>query len=79
MGYLAGLEVEARSNHSEEDIAKRLEQQHEFLLNHICNWAFGFLEDLQRYAFHPFYKGVGALSMSFLETEKEYLDTRQTS
>jgi TorA maturation chaperone TorD len=33
-------------------------------------WAFDFLRDLQRLAFHPFYKGVGSLTMRFLETEK---------
>ncbi len=73
MGYLAGREVEARAKQDEKEIAKWLGLQGDFFQNHLDNWAFSFLKDLRKYAFHPFYKGLGSLTMGYLETEKEHL------
>ncbi len=73
MGYLAGREADARANQDEKETGKWIGLQGDFFRNHIDNWAFGFLTDLQKYAFHPFYKGLGSLTMSYLKTEKEHL------
>jgi TorA maturation chaperone TorD len=73
MGYLAGKEAEARLNDDGEEAAKWLGLEREFFQNHIDLWVFAFLRDVERLAFHPFYKTVGSLTMRFLETEKEHL------
>ena len=75
MGYLAGREAEAHAKQDEEEAAQLIGLQGNFFQNHIDNWAFSFLADLQRYAFHPFYKGLGSLTVNYLKTEKEYLGT----
>jgi len=73
MGYLAGREAEAHAKQDEEEAAKWIGLQGDFFQNHIDNWAFSFLTDLQRYAFHPFYKGLGSLTINYLKTEKGHL------
>ncbi|HEX9113266.1 MAG TPA: molecular chaperone TorD family protein [Nitrospirota bacterium] len=73
MGDLAGKEAEARLNDDGEEAAKWLGLEREFFQNHIDLWVFAFLRDVERLAFHPFYKTVGSLAMRFLETEKEHL------
>jgi TorA maturation chaperone TorD len=73
MGYLACREADALLKGDKEEAAKWLGFQHDFFHDHIGKWAFGFLQDLNRYTFHPFYKGVGALTLRFLDVEKEHL------
>jgi TorA maturation chaperone TorD len=73
MGYLAGKEADARLNREEQAAGQWLGLQSEFFREHLDGWAFGFLEDLRRYAAHPFYKEIGSLTARFLEVEKELL------
>jgi TorA maturation chaperone TorD len=77
MGYLAGREAEAGLKEDEEEAMKWSGLQSEFFQEHIGKWAFGFLEDMAKYAFHPFYKGIGSLTFKFLEGEKEDLGSRR--
>jgi TorA maturation chaperone TorD len=73
MGYLADKEACAQLDGDEEEALKWSGLQFEFFQDHIGRWAFGFLEDMAKYAFHPFYKGIGSLTMKFLEVEQEHL------
>lgn len=73
LGRLAAREAEARRQGDDALAAKWACLQAEFFQNHIAAWAFVFLRDLERLAYHPFYKTAGSLTRRFLETEKEYL------
>ncbi len=52
-----------------EDRRKALEE--EFFEEHISKWVFRFLDDLDKYAFHKFYKDMSRLARKFLECEAE--------
>jgi TorA maturation chaperone TorD len=73
MGYLAGKEADARGLGDEKETLKWSGFQAEFFQGHIRPWAFDFLRDLQRLAFHPFYRGIADLTLRFLEAEQEHL------
>lgn len=75
MGYLAGREAEALLKEDQNSAAEWRRFQYDFFHNHLEKWAFAFLQDIGRYAFHPFYKSIGALASRFLEEEKEHLTT----
>jgi putative dimethyl sulfoxide reductase chaperone len=79
MGYLAEKEGGARRRGDEKESSKWSAFQEAFFRGHIATWAFDFLRDLQRLAFHPFYKGIGSLIVQFLDTEKEYFGSLQAS
>lgn len=72
MGYLCDREVEAEDS----DITKWQEYQREFFENHLSRWCFEYLDDLEKCAYHPFYKEVAQLTREFLEREFEYLTKR---
>ena len=71
MAYLSDKESAARQDKDEKAAAEWGNLQKEFFSNHINKWVFGFLDDLDRFAFHPFYKEVAKLTKGFLETERE--------
>jgi TorA maturation chaperone TorD len=73
MGYLAGREADESVKDHQAEASGWRGFQSEFFRDHIEKWAFGFLRDLERYAFHPFYRGLGSLTLRFLEEEKEHL------
>jgi TorA maturation chaperone TorD len=73
MGYLAVKEADARGLGDEKETLKWSGFQAEFFQGHIRPWAFDFLRDLQRLAFHPFYRGIADLTLRFLEAEQEHL------
>lgn len=79
MAYLAEKEGGARRRGDEKESSKWSGFQEEFFRGHLDPWAFDFLRDLQRLAFHPFYKGAGSLIVHFLETEKEYFGSLNAS
>lgn len=72
MGYLADKEAVALINSIMGEAEKWLELQREFFEVHLNKWAFKFLLDMEKCAFHPFYRGLAGLTQRFLETEKEY-------
>jgi TorA maturation chaperone TorD len=71
MAYLSDKESTAWEEKDEKAAAEWNNLQKEFFSNHINKWVFGFLDDLDRFAFHPFYKEVAKLTKGFLETERE--------
>jgi len=73
MGYLAVKEADARRLGGEKEILKWSGFQAEFFQGHIRPWTFDFLQDMQKLAFHPFYKGIAGLAIRFLEADKEHL------
>lgn len=76
MGYLADKESYAWSENGRAFALTWFNLQKEFFDNHISKWVFGFLQDFDRYAFHPFYKDVARLTRKFLEVEKDYFVSR---
>lgn len=73
MAYLSDKESAALKDDNEKAAIEWGNLQKEFFSNHINKWVFGFLDDLDRFAFHPFYKEVARLTKGFLETEREEL------
>lgn len=71
MGYLADKEASAWENKDEKTAAEWASLQKEFFTEHLDKWVFDFLNDVDRCAFHPFYKEAARLTRSFLEIEKE--------
>lgn len=76
MAYLSDKEAAAWQDKDEKAAAEWSNLQKEFFSNHINKWVFGFLDDLGRFAFHPFYKEVARLTKGFLETEREGFNER---
>lgn len=72
MGYLADKEADSLINRTGDDSEKWLELQKEFFEVHLGKWVFKFLQDMEKCAFHPFYRGIAELTQRFLETEKEF-------
>jgi putative dimethyl sulfoxide reductase chaperone len=75
MGYLADKESCAWSENDSESALKWSDLQKDFFDSHISNWVFRFLQDFDRYAFHPFYKEVARLTRKFLEVEQDYFES----
>lgn len=71
MAYLSDKESSAWQDKDEKAAAEWGNLQKDFFSNHINKWVFGFLDDLDRFAFHPFYKEAARLTKGFLETERE--------
>lgn len=67
MGFLCDKEAEDSENNLWADY------QREFFVDHLNQWVFDYLNDLERCSFHPFYREVARLTREFLESEKEYL------
>lgn len=73
MAYLADKEADAWENNGEKTAGQWSSMQKEFFTSHLDKWVFSFLKDMDKCAFHPFYKEVAKLARGFLETEKEEL------
>lgn len=74
MGYLADRESDAWEDADSGTAIKYLNLQKEFFNSHIINWVYGFLDDLEKYAFHPFYNEISKLTRNFLDSEREYTE-----
>lgn len=69
MSYLSGKEAEAWAANDEEG-AKRFEKaRQEFFGAHINMWVGRFLEELDKCAFHPFYREVSVFTRKLMEIE----------
>lgn len=77
MGYLAGRESEAWDDGDEDSAVQWSGLQKEFFSRHIDKWVFGFLDDLERLAFHPFYKDLAVLTRRFIEEDRRELLERE--
>ena len=73
MSYLSGKESAALSVKDEADAGRWRAAQREFFGEHINKVAQGFLDELDKCAFHPFYKAVAALTRKFIQMECEDL------
>lgn len=71
MDYLADKEASAWENKDEKTAMEWATLQKEFFSNHLDKWVFDFLNDMDKCAFHQFYKEAAKLTRSFLEIEKE--------
>ncbi|MCR5785530.1 MAG: anaerobic sulfite reductase subunit AsrA [Eubacterium sp.] len=49
--------------------------QRGFFESHLEGWTKAFLDDVEKYAKTPFYKGLSILTKDFLDAEKELLDS----
>lgn len=74
MGYLAYTEADSWDKKDEEQALRWLGFEREFFKGHLGRWVFGFLDDLDRLAFHPFYRGISVLTRKFMEIEREDLE-----
>lgn len=68
LGYLCDKEVT--------DGGLWSEYQREFFEAHLGRWCFDYLSDLEKCAFHPFYKEIAVLTREFLESEREYFESK---
>ncbi|MBI5492641.1 MAG: molecular chaperone TorD family protein [Deltaproteobacteria bacterium] len=74
MGFIAGKEASAWESGDKDGALRDRGLQREFFDGHIGNWVFKFLDDLDKFAFHPFYREASRLTRIFLEIEKEDLN-----
>lgn len=75
MAYLTDKESKAWKDNDEKALTKWCNLQKDFFSNHLDKWVFGFLGDLDRCAFHPFYQEVSKVTRGFLEVEREDIGT----
>jgi len=73
MGYLAARESEAWADGREKDALKYQELQREFLGEHLGRWILEFSKEVEKVAFHPFYRETAKLSYKFMALEVEDL------
>jgi TorA maturation chaperone TorD len=71
MGHLAAMEGGAREAGDEDAASQWIALQEEFSARHLGRWAFPYLQDLMKYAAHPFYREMARLTIAFLETERD--------
>lgn len=71
MGYLCDRQAEAANRDN-----LWSDYQAEFFKKHLALWAFDYIRDLERCAFHPFYRELAILTGEFLESEREYLNLK---
>lgn len=57
----------------DEEREKLEEWQKRFMGNHLSNWVFELLNNLEKKAEMPFYRGLGCVLRTFLEEEKDQL------
>ena len=77
MAYLADKEADAWKSNGEKTAGQWSSMQKEFFASHLGKWVFSFLKDMDKCAFHPFYKEVSKLTRSFLDVEKEDFGVKQ--
>jgi anaerobic sulfite reductase subunit A len=77
MGYLADKETGAHKNNDRKEAGRWRGFQKEFFDEHLDKWVFGFLDDLDRCASHPFYSEMSRLTRGFLELEKRELEAEK--
>ncbi len=65
--------VQGEQNLQDGDRDKLGEWQARFMENHLSNWVFELLDNLERKAETPFYRGLARLLRAFLEEEKTAL------
>ncbi len=70
MAYLSEKEASSLEKGEEEEAGKWQELQKEFFKDHVENWMFQYLDDLDTHAYHPFYKDVAILTRNFLKSEE---------
>lgn len=73
MGHLSEKQYEELREGNERSAIQSYALQCEFFSGHLGTWVFRFLENLNRYAHHPFYKGAAGLTKTFLEMERDTL------
>lgn len=75
--FMAHLCGEARRAYTEQDrpaASACLEDQRDFLVNHLLNWAPAFCADVQRCADTDFYKAVAKITSGYLRLERAIVD-----
>lgn len=73
MAYLCREAIQACQEKNEEQLAKVLSWQQEFLTSHIMKWADDFCEDIFKYAATDFYKGAAKITRGYLHMELEFM------
>lgn len=73
MALLADFESRAWKDCDQKKALELIDLQRQFFVEHLDKWAFGFLEDMQKYALHPFYIEVSKLTRNYLGIEREEL------
>jgi anaerobic sulfite reductase subunit A len=77
LSYLADKEAAAWGANDEEGARGWLEGRREFFDEHMSKWVNGFTDELDRCAFHPFYREVSALTRKLMEIEGAELLTER--
>ncbi len=77
MSYLADKEAAAWGAKDEVDARGWQEARQEFFGEHMNKWVNGFLTELDKCAFHPFYKEVSVLTRKLMEIEGTELSTER--
>lgn len=75
--YMAGLIdgsacASCELNDTDEACPSAIDEQKEFLKDHLLNWINSFTADVNKYAATDFYKGWAKVTNGFLGLEKEY-------
>ncbi|MHB1406591.1 MAG: TorD/DmsD family molecular chaperone [Desulfitobacteriaceae bacterium] len=71
MGHLCSVQGQQNLQGGDRDMLG--EWQARFMENHLSNWVFELLDNLERKAETPFYRGLARLLRAFLEEEKTAL------
>lgn len=77
LSYLADKEAAAWGAKDEEDARGWQEARREFFGEHMNKWVNGFTDELDKCAFHPFYREVSALTRKLMEIEGAELLTER--
>lgn len=73
MGFLCGKAKEALEQGDEEAVSSLLDEQADFLKNHLLNWVPKCLADVDACPGTDFYRGLGKMTGAFLQAESEML------
>lgn len=70
--YMAFLCEESQSG---TEVQKNLEEQKDFLDQHLLNWVSAFCADVEKYADTMFYRGVAKITIAYLKLDSTILDS----
>lgn len=74
LGYLIEEGYEAFSAGRTEDAAANVQEQRDFLHEHLLNWVPAFCKDVEQRTETDFYRGVARMAVAYLTADSELLD-----
>jgi putative dimethyl sulfoxide reductase chaperone len=75
MAFLCRETQRALGTQNESEILSCLQEQMDFLSQHLLNWIHAFCADIEKYAGTQFYKGIGKITNGYLRLDRVIIES----